>query len=224
MKVFLLHGDNIEKSYDRLLKYTEHAKKRSWEIAHYEEVSQSLPQLMVSTSLFGNEKLVIVHGFDVLKKKDLEWLTKHGNEYDGNIVIFQDSLLPKTKIKNIPFIEKIEEFVYPVLLWKMIENFYPGNRRQFLSLLHTVLEKEPIELVFGLLAKQVKELYWISIAEQTYPGPSWKKGKISMQAKKFSVTQLEEIIYEMAEIDIESKTSDSDMKDLLDLMVMKGLQ
>lgn len=224
MKIFLLHGDNTSQSHSRLMKYMGSAKKRGWDTITYSDKSQNLPQLMLSDSLFENEKLVIVEGFDLLTKKDLEWLTKKGKEHKGNLVIYHDGVLAKTKIKSIPVLEKTEEFTYPVLLWKMIDGFYLGNVKQFLQIMHSVLEKNAPELVFGLLAKQVRDLCWVLVDPENCPIPSWKKEKLQNVAKKLGKERLEEIISEMAEIDVQSKTTDTELKDLLDLLVVKNLQ
>src|SRR4029079_9436574 len=202
----------------------EHAKKRSWDIVHYMDKSQNLQTIVRSEDLFGNEKLVIVDSFDLLSKKDLEWMKEHADTFAGNLVIHHTKLLPRTKIKSIPGLTKVEEFTYPVILWKMIDSFYPGNAKNFLTLMHQVIEKEAPELVFGLLAKQVRDLYWVLVDPYNCPIPDWKIAKLQSVAKKFSEEKLEKIIEELAEIDIQSKTSDSELKDLLDLMVVRELQ
>lgn len=223
MKIFLLHGDNTAASHERLTKYIEHAKKRSWDIVHYSDKSQNLQNLIRSEDLFGNDKLVIVDNFNLLTKMDLEWLETHGGQFNGNLVIYHDAVLPKTKLNSIHGVTKTELFAYPVLLWKMIDAFYPKNAKQFIQLMHQVLEKEAPELVFGLLAKQLRDLYWVLVDPQNCPIPSWKKGKLQGVAKRFSKEKLESIITKMAEIDVQSKTSDVELKDLLDFLVMKEL-
>jgi len=224
MKLFLLHGDNTTASYERLMKYVEHAKKRNWDIIHYADKLQNLAQLVRSDSLFDTDKLVIVDNFDLLTKKDLEWLNEESGKFNGNVVIHHNKLLPKTKINSIAKLEKVEQFVYPIILWKMVDAFYPKNGKQFIQLMHQVLEKEAVELVFGLLAKQVRDLYWVLADAENCPMPDWKKGKLQTVARKFSKEKLEAIIEEMAEIDIQSKTSDVELRDLLDLLVVKHLQ
>ncbi len=224
MKIFLLHGDNTTASYDRLLKYVEHAKKRGWEIVHVTDKNVRLPEVYMNTGLFVSDKLVIVDDYDFLNKKDLRWLEEKGGEQGGNLVIYHDALLAKAKINAIPKLEKEEKFELPILLWKMVDSFYPGNTKQFLQLMHQVLERQPVELVFGLLATQIRNLYWVSVDPVNCPMPDWKKGKLQGVAKRFSKEKLEWIINEMAEIDVKSKTTDVELVDLLDLLAVKGLQ
>lgn len=224
MKIFLLHGDNVTASYDRLLKYVEHAKKRGWEIVHVSDKNLRLPEVYMNTGLFVTDKLVIVDDYDFLNKKDLKWLEEKGEEQGGNLVIYHDAPLPKTKIKAVPKLEKEEKFDLPILLWKMVDSFYPGNAKQFLITMHQVLERQPVELVFGLLATQIRNLYWVLVDPANCPMPDWKKGKLSGVAKRFSKEKLESIIEEMAEIDVQAKTTDVSLTDLLDLLVVKGLQ
>lgn len=224
MKIFLLHGDNVTASYERLLQYVQSAKKRGWEIAHISEKNQRLSEVVISSSLFTNEKLVVVDDFDLLAKKDFEWLTQKYKELEGAVVIYHDALLSRIKVKGIPRIDKEEKFELPVLIWKMIDNFYPGNTKQFLILMHAVFETEPSELVFGILAKHVRDLYWVTVDQRSLHYPSWRKSKLQSIAKKFTQNKLESVIEQMAEIDIVSKTSDTDLKDLLDLLVVRELQ
>jgi DNA polymerase III delta subunit len=224
MHIFLLHGDDTEKSYERLTKYVEHAKKRAWEIVHIGDKNTRLPQVYVTTSLFVTDKLVIVDDFDFLNKRDLDWLTAEGEKLGGNLVIYHDATLPKTKLKSVPRLDKEEKFELPVLLWKMIDAFRPGNAKQFLQLMHKVLEKHAPELVFGLLAKKVRDMYWVLVDPSSYPFPPWKKSNLQGEAFRFGKEKLEEIIFEMAEIDVRSKTSDFELKDLLDLLAVRELE
>ncbi len=224
MKIFLLHGDNTTASYDRLLKYVEHAKKRGWEIVHVSDKNVRLPEVYMNTGLFVSDKLVIVDDYDFLNKRDLKWLDEKGGDQRGNLVIYHDAPLPKTKINAVPKLEKEEKFELPVLLWRMIDNFYPGNAKQFLQLMHEVLKRQPVELVFGLLATQIRNLYWVLVDPISSSMPDWKKSKLQGVAKRFSKETLEWIIEEMAAIDVRSKTTDLELTDLLDFLVVKGLQ
>ncbi len=223
MKIFLLHGDDTNKSYARMQKYIEHAKKRGWEVTHITDKNTRVPEVYMTTGLFISDKLVIVDDFDFLNKKDLDWLKADGTNQGGNLVIYNDSTLAKTKIKLIPKLEKEEKFELPVVLWKMVDAFYPGNAKKFLSLMHEVLNNNPPELVFGLLAKQVRDLYWVLVDPGNCPMPEWKQMKLQNTSNKFGREKLERIIEEMAEMDIQSKTSDVELKDLLDLLAVREL-
>ena len=51
--------------------------------------------------------------------------------------------------------------------------------------------------------------------------PSWRIDKLAQQAGKFEPKNLRRIISEMAEIDIRAKTSDNNLRDMLDLLIIK---
>lgn len=223
MKIFLLHGDNVNKSYGRLMKYTEHAKKRNWDIVHFDG-NRSLSMAMGTDSLFGGEKLVIIDSFSYLSKEDLEWMKNKRTDFSGNIVVYHDTVLSAVKIKTLPAIDKAEEFSFPVVLWNMIDSLYPGNSRKFLELFHEVTKTEAVELVISIVSKHIRDLYWILSDESSYVSPPWKKKKMINQAKKFSITKLTQLIFGLSVIDISTKTSDDSLSDLLDLFLIKELQ
>ena len=76
MRIIVLHGDNTQKSYARLQKFIEVAKKRGWEVRKMSNSQQSLAELVVAENLFGAKKLVIVDKIETVSKKDLDWLKK----------------------------------------------------------------------------------------------------------------------------------------------------
>ena len=56
MKIIILHGDDEKKLYERLSKFVEIARSRSWEVDYLDDPKESIQENLSSTSLFGAER------------------------------------------------------------------------------------------------------------------------------------------------------------------------
>jgi hypothetical protein len=212
MKIIVLHGDDSVKSYARLMKFVETAKKRNWEI-----ITNEFPN---TPSLFGIERLIIYRDFTLLTAKDI----KNFDKFDGTFVIYHDGVLPQTFIKLMPKDFRMEKFEMPRILFTFLESFYPGNSNRALKLLHDLTKTEAIELIFFMLARHLKDLYWVSVDPKTPQYPSWRLSKLKSQASKFTIENLQLIVGKLADIDIKVKTSKVDLLTELDLLIVKLLK
>ena len=224
MKTVILHGDDTEKSYARLRKFIDVAKERSWEVAYLDEGNQTFKEILTGMSLFGSQRFFILKDVKKLAKKDYEWLKKNCANLAGTLIVYSNSTLNATAIKSFPSESKVEEFKLPVLLWNFLDGLYPGNSTREVEVLHKIIEKQPIEFVFSLMAKHFKELYWIKIGAGDAGFPFWKINKLKSSASKFGEEKLTKIIETMAQIDYEVKTSKSDLISELDLLILKHLE
>ena len=212
MKTIVLHGDDSSKSYERLMKFVETAKKRGWDVVY-----DAFPN---TPSLFGTERLIIYRDFTLLSKNDI----KNLDRFDGTLVIYHDAVLPQTFLKLMPQDFKMEKFELPKLLFTFLESFYPGSSVRAIKLLHDLTKTEAIELTFYMLARHLKDLYWVSINPKTNQYPDWRLSKLKSQSEKFKDGQLEQIISALADIDIAVKTSKADLLTELDLLIVKHLE
>ena len=212
MKIIVLHGDDSAKSYERLMKFVETAKKRSWEI-----LTDEFPN---TPSLFGTERLIIYRDYKLLTSKDI----KNFDRFEGTLVIYHPGDLPQTFIKQMPKDFKMEKFELPKILFTFLESFYPSNSQRSLKLLHDLVKNTAIELIFFMLARHLKDLYWVTIDPTTNQYPSWRLSKLKSQANKFTVENLKLIIKNLADIDILVKTSKADLLTELDLLMVKQLE
>ncbi len=141
MKIIVLHGDDTNKSYARLQKFVDEAKKRSWKITDF-----SLQEIE-NQSLFGEEAFYILKDYKVLDKKVLEKLKK----YSGNLVLYHNAKIPALTLKSLGA-DKTELFELPQMLWKFLDNITVEG-------LHKITEKEPLEYIFAMIAWKLKQNY-----------------------------------------------------------------
>lgn len=151
MKIIILHGEDTNKSYQRLIKFTEAAKARGWEII-YDEV-------VATPSLFGKQRLFVI--------KDYRILPKNLDKLEGTLVIYHEGNLPASVFKKFKE-ARVEKFDLPKIIWKFLD-------KPSVKLLHEVIKKEPIELVFHLLAKRLRKTKYVSeLAQIDYEAKTGK--------------------------------------------------
>jgi DNA polymerase III delta subunit len=105
-----------------------------------------------------------------------------------------------------------------------LDGLYPGNSEKSIKQFHKLIEKEPPEFIFTLIAKLFRDLYWVKVDALSIPYPSWRVGKLKPQASKFTIEELKNLIDKLADIDIKVKTSKTDLLSALDLLIIKNLQ
>ena len=223
MKVTLIHGDDILKARNRYRHIVDAIRVRGWEIVNI-NLSRPIAEQLRSNSLFSDEILFVLETAEKLTTADLSWLTKNASDYSANLLLLYKGKVLKTYINKLPKETKEEKFEIPQELFKMLDSTYPGNTRVVLNLVHKVVKNQPVELVFFMLARQFRDLYWVLVDEKSTGLPSWRIGKMKVQAKRFGEEKLGKMINKLADLDIKSKTSQLDLGQSLDLFLISSLQ
>lgn len=222
MKIVLLHGDDSNASYARLTKFIEVAKERNWEV-NFLEYEEKIEEKLRGSSLFAKESLFVLRGVNKFPKGSIKKLLAKALNYPGNLVIYHSDTLSKEILSSFPNEVKVEEFKLPRIIFDFLDSFYPGNARASIRLLKEITKREPAEFVFALLAKHLRDLFWVKEGN-SIPYPSWRVGKLKKQASKFEVEQIKKIINYLAELDIKVKTSEADLPSSLDLVIVSLLE
>jgi DNA polymerase III delta subunit len=224
MKIFVIHGDDTAKSYERLTKFTDSAKERSWEISYLDESEAPIEENLSNASLFGAERFFILRDFRRLGKKETTWINKRYADLSGNFIIYHEGVLNQTFLKSLPKDTKIEEFKLPVLIWNFLDTIVPGSSLRVIKQFYKIIETEPVEFIFTLVARQIRDLYWVKVDPKSFNLPSWRLSKLKSQSSKFTEEQLASILNRMSEIDVEVKTGKADLVSSLDLVILKQLE
>lgn len=141
MKIIVLHGNDTQKSYERLSKFVDEAKKRGWKVTDFSM------QEIENQSLFGEESFYILHDYKVIDKKISDKLKK----YSGNLVIYHNAKIPAPALKNLNA-DKVELFELPQILWKFLDNITIKG-------LHEIIKTQPLEYIFAMIAWKLKQNY-----------------------------------------------------------------
>lgn len=225
MEIVIIHGEHHTKSYERLQKYVEVAKERNWEIARFdsETKDKKIPEIIATGSLFAKERLFIIE-YKFLAKRDISWLNKNIDHIPGRVVIFAGDLLPSGVINSFKKIKKVELFKIPRNIFTFLTSFYPKNTKECLEILGEIKKEEPIEFIYSLLGRHLKDLYWVQKGASNIPYPSWRVMRLESQARKFDKDKLTQIISAMAHLDFQVKTSQANLEESLDLLIVENLE
>lgn len=215
MKTILIHGEDSLTSYKKFNDLKASVKKKGWTLINLNP-KEELSQQLVSGNLFSEKIVYILDDFMKLKLQS----------FDNNsfLIIYSNHELTTLQLKVLPKDTKIEKYDLPKLIYNFLDSLYPGNAKKSLQLLNQLVEREAVELIFAILSRLVRDLYWVKADEAGLPYPDWRALKLLKQADKFSKEKLKLIINSLSKIDVKSKTSDSDLRTLLDFTLLTNLQ
>lgn len=219
MRISLIHGQDINKSYEKFRSVIDSSKSKGFEIVNIKN-----PKEIVRISLFEEKTVFVLDKPAKVKPNDWKWLKSASSKYNSNLLIFYEGDAPATITRNLPKDIKLEKFDLPKILFTFLDSFYPKNSKTILRLLNDLVQNEPIELVFHLLSRRIRDLYWIIEDEASLPMQPWQKKRLLNIASKYSKKDIKNIINKLSEIDIKSKTSSNDLKSLLDIFILEELK
>jgi DNA polymerase III delta subunit len=226
MNIIILYGENEPLLQERLGRYLEHAKKKNWQIERFNSDSKgSLAEFLSSGNLFAKDRIFIIDEAQTLLPKDFAWLNKNNDSLPGYLIAVAGGRPNAKLLKSLPKKAKLEEFKLPKLIFTFLDSFYPGNTSKVIRILKEMEKTQPVEFVFTLLARHMRDLYWVSLNEKSLPyAESWRIGKLKSQSKKFDKGNLKQIIAALSEIDMAAKTSQGELCDLLDQAILNCLE
>jgi DNA polymerase III delta subunit len=208
---YLLHGDYHLTSRNFLVNLIDQAKKNNKEIIQIDGKKTDLNQLIQacqSQSLFGNEKLVIIENlFSRQKSKELksilEWVKKISADID--LIFWESKKIGKILQRNLPVKATVKEFKTPAIIFKLVEQINPQNKKLALQTLEQALQSQPAEFIFAMIVRQIKILILVKNNEKVAGAP-WMIGKFKKQAESFSLDQLLTTYQKLFTIDRHIKT------------------
>ena len=208
----IIHGENQVASRKKLVELIEQAKKQNKEIVNInaEKIDRAkLESALLSESLFGNEKLLVIEGLYSLpksKKKD-EFISLISSA-SIEIILWDKKLLTKTDLKKLPTELENYEFKITPKMWSFLDNFStnPKAKNAMIKLFKESVEGDGAEFVFLMIARQIRIL--IQIKENNPPKMApFMLNKLNKQAKEFSLNKLLDLHQKLYLIDQKQKQS-----------------
>jgi len=225
MKITLIHGEDIIRSRERFGTIISAIKKRGWEVSRTPlNPGESLAGFVRTGFLFASESLFVIDDIKKIKKKDLDWLHKNHAAFDVNLLIYANGEASRAFIGGLPKNSRIESFDLPRELFLFLESLFPGNSANALKLFHSLLKENSAAFIFTMMARQFRDMYWVSKDSNSIGYPAWRIAKLKSQVAKFKPGQIEKTLEDFSEIDIKNKTSNFLLEDLLDLVILTELE
>lgn len=224
MKIVVVHGDDTKKSRARFAQIVSGVKKKGWDVNFLVSDSKTnIGDPLINATLFDSPTLYVIEEAKKLTKQDLDWLSGNSAKFDSQLLIYSLSKLPATTLKAFGDNLKKEVFELPQILFTFLDNFKPQNSKTCLKLFEQLTDSQPMELIIAMLARLLRDLYIALLDLKSLGYPEWRLKKISSQASKFTKLELADIIGELAEIDLKSKTSSVDTRLLVEMLIIKRL-
>jgi len=208
----IIHGENQVASRKKLVELIEQAKKQNKEIVNLnaEKIDRAkLESALLSESLFGHEKLLVIEGLYSLpksKKKD-EFISLISSA-SIEIILWDKKLLTKTDLKKLPAELENYEFKITPKMWSFLDNLStnPKAKNAMIKLFKESVEGDSAEFVFLMIARQIRIL--IQIKENNPPKMApFMLNKLNKQAKEFSLNKLLDLHQKLYLIDQKQKQS-----------------
>jgi DNA polymerase III delta subunit len=232
MQIF--HGEQLVASRHQLTELIKQARQQGLDVVRVEGKSLELGKLeevLGSTSLFGQKKLLVIeelHSLPKSKRKDqlIEMIATAAADpvlsESLSLILWEKRALTATMLKAFPK-ALIQEFKLSNQLFKWLESLSPQktSKPAQLKLFHQVLLTEDAFLCLTMLIRQIRLL--IQIKDGGKPaGAPFMIAKLSKQAQLFTLEQLLKIHRSLLEIDLKQKTSGSllSLEQELDLLLL----
>jgi hypothetical protein len=213
--LYLIHGDQAEAARAKLIELkNQAANKEIREINGKRLDSTMLIQALESSSLFGADVFVIIEGFITHAKKreksfttTLSQIVKASETAD--IVLFEEKEVEKSVLLKLGAKCMAYGYKTPVVIFQFLDSVRPNNAATSLSYLSEVVENDAAEVVFALLVRRVRQL--IQLKDNVTPEglQEWQAGRLTSQARHFTIEQLVRMHKRLLAIDIAVKSSAS---------------
>ncbi len=210
--MIILHGENNLLSRQRLFSEMENFKNKTQsEVLKFDGQSvklMDLRQALEPSSLLGGSSLIVIENLfsgrlSKEKQKIIDYLKK---ALPQNLIVWEGK---KVDGRMLSFLKTgVLKFDLTPLIFHFLDSFFPGNTKNSLTLLHQCLEQEPPEIVFFMLARQIKQL--ILAADLGQKGlkqmDNWRAEKLIRQAQKFTLIKLMKIYRQLLKMEVLQKT------------------
>lgn len=208
--MIVIHGDNTALSRKKLQELISVATQSGNEIVRLEAkklTSAQLEEALVETSLFGDEKTIIVEELHSLptsnRKKEL--INQVSQYQDKSIILYETKLLTANMLKklgtNNDFSFKISNS-----LWKLLDHLTSKNKKELLLLLREAIKQNDEYFVYTMIIRQVRQLIQAKTGG-TLKGAPFMISKLKGQANSLSLDKLLETHQKLHRIDIKQKNS-----------------
>ena len=174
------------------------------------EISHSLSDIDYSSTLFDQKRGFALE--NVLGKKAqrdivigvLDEAAKTLQQ-TPEVVIWEEATDERTIKRAFPK-AKIVTTKLPSSIWKLLDNFQPGNLQLTIQTLRSIQDTNDIHLVHFMLMRRLKELIIVAQGGQPAKLASWQVGKLKSQAARWKPEMLESCFKKLVEIEMQTKS------------------
>lgn len=153
--ITIFHGDNYSQSRDAVNNYLNDYSGEVFRLDAKSLNINSLANLLTGTSMFGDQKTILISGFFSLPALSQKKYIALINSSNYPLILWADKKLSPTQLKNFQK-PKINDFPLSRQMFSFIYGLRPKNTKDFSKKFDQITKNEPFELFFYLLKKQFR--------------------------------------------------------------------
>lgn len=212
--ITLLHGDNVEASRIELNRLKSSFVGKEVRVLDGRSIDETnLTQALESQSLFGGDTAVVIeHLFGKLGKK-IKLITQLAAilvraSATTDIVLWEDKEVGVTVIKSLGA-PTVKLFKTPQILFQFLDGLAPQRASVLLGMLETLIETSVSEVIFVMIVRRVRQLIQLRDGVTPTGLQGWQVGRLTAQARHFTIEKLVAMHAQLTDIDIAAKTGAS---------------
>lgn len=212
--ITIIHGDDADASRLALVTLKDQAKPREIrELDGRNLDATALAQALRSRSLFGTETMVVIENlFGKLGKKTklIELLASMLRQAPDStqIILWENKELSPTVVKSLGKVQ-IKLFKTPQIIFQFLDSIVPNRGKDAVTLYQKLVASEAAEVVFLMLSRRVRQLLMILGGVSPDGLQPWQIGRLTAQAKSFTLPKLRELYAQLLQIDYSIKSGTS---------------
>ncbi len=226
--IYVLHGDDSAASRSYVSTLIGKIKTITLDgrtISH-----SQIDEHLISKSLFGEEKIIVIENFfsKNKKKKEIFKLISEG-DYKGDIVFWEDTKLTPATLNLLKGID-VKAFLLPQYYFQFLDSFTPESPQRVFALYHQLLQNMTSEQIFYSLVKRIRQLTILRMNEtknskETNNIQDWQLSKLRAQAEKWNMRNLLKFFQTLQETEIKLKSGglSTELSKHLDILILTQL-
>ena len=211
----IIHGDDIEKSYQELRRIKESIHDTEVRILDGKHLTTTeLTEALQSSSLFGKDVSIVVERLlsTVNKKAAIYGQLVdiiHQSSSTSDIVLYETKELDKTTLGKFDKNATVRVYMVPRIIFEFLDGLHTGNVPSSLVRFQTIAAHEPVEIVFSMIVKRFRYLIQLSDGITPEGVAPWQAARLTRQARFFTMEKLVSMYKKLAAIEVMVKTGGS---------------
>jgi DNA polymerase III delta subunit len=214
--ITLIHGDDTIISRNELNHIRNGLSGREIRMVNGKTADiNRLIQTLESPSIFGNDTAVIFEnllsslGRKIKTAGEYCDLLKSASGKGTEIILWEDRIVSPGMIGNLGKNIRISLYKLPALVFTFLDNFRPGNEKFLLDVYGKLSVNEPVELLFAMLLRRIRQLIIIKDGILPEGMQIWQSARLTSQAKYFSMEQLTDMYLRLINIEFSIRSGNS---------------
>jgi DNA polymerase III delta subunit len=213
--ITLLHGDDMVTSRAEFFRLKSNQKSREVREFDGRKIDETtLIQSLESASLFGGDITVIIENLFSRLGKNPKKIAALGKILSNcppetEIVIWEDKEVGKTVQSALGTKTNIRLFKIPTLIFQFLDGLKPNNCALSIPQYHELIRNYAPEQIFVMVVKRVRHLIMLNSNVNPADLQGWQIGRLTSQAKLFTMKKLTMIYKHLLEIDFSIKSGNS---------------